>query len=260
MARPRVYKTEAVVVGQSPIGEADRVVTLLSPERGKIRAVAKGVRRSAGKLTGHLELLSTVSVSIAEGRNLDIVTEAQCTRTLTSLRGDLDRVAAAMYAAELADAFSVPQEGVGRDPGIRRIYDLVTETLSRLNGGGPARELVSCYGVLLLSAAGLAPELMACVECGGSLARTDHALSASAGGIVCPRCVAGAPGPMLTVSVSAVKVLRHYAEAGLAGAESLRVPPAVSAEIARVLDAHLRHHLDRDPRSAGFLRSLAPGP
>jgi len=65
MAKPRIYKTEAVVVRQSPLGEADRIITMLSPEYGQIRAVAKGVRRLNSRLTGHLELLNHVEVSVA---------------------------------------------------------------------------------------------------------------------------------------------------------------------------------------------------
>ena len=132
MARPRVYKTEGIVVRQSPMGEADRVLTLLSPERGQIRAVAKGVRRARGRLTGHLELLNRVHVSISKGRNLDIVVEAQCLDGLPALRNDLGRVAAGMYVAELADAFSVPQDDDHRDSDVRKVYELVTEALSRL--------------------------------------------------------------------------------------------------------------------------------
>ena len=90
MAKPRIYKTEAVVVRQSPLGEADRVITMLSPEHGQIRAVAKGVRRSTGRLTGHLELLNRVEVSVAEGRNLDVVTADFRAATISLLKGNGD--------------------------------------------------------------------------------------------------------------------------------------------------------------------------
>ena len=260
MARPRVYKTEGIVVRQSPMGEADRVLTLLSPERGQIRAVAKGVRRARGRLTGHLELLNRVHVSISKGRNLDIVVEAQCLDGLPALRNDLGRVAAGMYVAELADAFSVPQDDDHRDSDVRKVYELVTEALSRLDSGGPANELLACFKIRLLALAGFAPELSVCVECGLSLAQRDHSYSATAGGIVCPGCIIGAPGPLLPVSVNAVKALRYYMSQGLAGAASLEVPFAVQADAGRVLDTHLRHHLDRDPRSASFLQSLGRYP
>ncbi len=260
MPRPRVYKTEAVVVRQSPLGEADRVVTLLSPERGQIRAVAKGVRRTSGRLTGHLELLNRVQVSLAEGRNLDIVVEAQCLDGFPALRSDLGKVAAGMYVAEMADAFSVPQEDDHGDSDAREIYGLVAEALGRLEAGGPADGLLACFKVRLLAVAGLAPELSVCIECGLTLEQREHAYSAAAGGMVCPDCVTVAPGPFLTVSVSAIKTLRYYMSQGLAGAASLGVPSPVLADVSRVLDTHLRYHLDREPRSAGFLQSIGRDP
>ena len=73
MSRLRVYRTEGVVIRQMPLGEADRILTLCSPDMGKVRAVAKGVRRTRSRLGGHLELLNRVSVSVAIGRNLDTI-------------------------------------------------------------------------------------------------------------------------------------------------------------------------------------------
>ena len=77
MAIPRIYKTEAIVLRQNSLGEADRIVTLYTPSNGKVRAVARGVRRPKSKLSGHLELLNRVKISLARGRNLDIVSEAE---------------------------------------------------------------------------------------------------------------------------------------------------------------------------------------
>ncbi len=244
------------MVRQSPIGEADRVLTMLSPERGQVRAVAKGVRRSTGRLTGHLELLSRASVSIAEGRSLDVVVEAQCLSGMAALREDLGRLAAAMYVAELADAFSVPQEREARDPNARDIYGLLTDALSLLEAGAPVPEMVGCVQARLLAISGLAPELGACVECGSRLAERDHAFSPAAGGVVCPDCVAGAPGPLVPAPVGAIKVMRHYASADLGRAVGLRVPEAVLREVGRVLRAHLARHLDREPRSGRFLEAM----
>ena len=244
------------MVRQSPIGEADRVLTMLSPERGQVRAVARGVRRATGRLTGHLELLSRASVSIAEGRSLDVVVEAQCLSGMAALREDLGRLAAGMYVAELADALSVPQESETGDPNARGIYALLSEALSRLEAGAPERELVACAQVRLLAVSGLAPQLVACVECGLRLEPRDHVFSAASGGVVCPACAPGAQGPLVPASIGAIKVLRHYASADLSAALGLRVPPAVLGEVGRVLRTHLGQHLGREPRSGGFLESM----
>ena len=105
--RLRTYKTEGVVLKQMPLGEADRILTILTPDVGKVRAVARGVRRAKSRLGGHLDLLNQVSVSLSKGRSLDAVNEAEAFRSFRVLREDLERVSKALYMAELADGFSV---------------------------------------------------------------------------------------------------------------------------------------------------------
>ncbi len=256
MAKPRVYKTEAVVVRQSPLGEADRIVTMLSPKHGQVRAVAKGVRRSTGRLTGHLELLNRVEVSVAEGRNLDVVTEAQCLDGYPVLRNDLDRVSAGMFLAELADGFAMPEGHGPPDAQGREMYELLVRTLSRLESGEPVERLLPYFQIRVLALSGLAPALSVCVECGRPLEQRTHVYSADAGGIACPNCVTSAPGPFLSVSVGAIKLLRFYQSRTLDEAVELEVPRDVLDEVDKVLDAHLRHHLDREGRSGRFLKAL----
>jgi hypothetical protein len=82
-------------------GEADRVVTLYSPRLGKFRAIAKGVRRPKSRLGGNVELFTHVNVLVAQGRNLDVITQAEAVRTYRHLRDDLWKAAYACYAAEL---------------------------------------------------------------------------------------------------------------------------------------------------------------
>lgn len=256
MAKPRIYKTEAVVVRQSPLGEADRIITMLSPEYGQIRAVAKGVRRLNSRLTGHLELLNHVEVSVAEGRNLDVISEAQCLSGYPSLRDDLDRVSAGMFLAELADGFAMPEGHGPPDAHGREVYGLLVETLGRLESGEPPERLLPIFQLRVLAFAGLAPEMTLCGQCGRALEQRHHAYSAGAGGIACPDCVTSAPGPFLSVSVRAIKLLRYYQTRTLDEAVALDVPDDVMQEVNRVLDAHLRHHLDREIRSGRFLKTL----
>ncbi len=256
MAKPRVYKTEAVVVRQSPLGEADRVITMLSPEYGRIRAVAKGVRRSTGRLTGHLELLNRVEVSVAEGRRLDVVTEAQCIDGFPTLRDDLNCVSAGMFLAELVDGFAMPEGHGPPDAQGREMYALLVRTLNRLDQGQRVDVLLAYFQVGVLALSGLSPELTVCVECGRVLEQRSHAYSAGGGGIACPDCVAGAPGPFLSISVGAIKLLRFFQSRSLDEALELDAPPGVTAEANGLLDAHLRHHLDREVRSSRFLKTL----
>ncbi len=99
MPKPRTYQTEAIVIRKIKLGEADRILTLYTPQLGKIRAVAKGVRRPRSKLAGHLELLTHSLVSLARGRNLDTIIGSQTINSFLLLKSDLELGAYALYRA-----------------------------------------------------------------------------------------------------------------------------------------------------------------
>ena len=111
------------------LGDADRIVTLLTPARGKIDVVAKGVLRPRSKLAGHLEPAMHVDVVLAHGRNLDIVTQAQTIESFAELREDLDRLSSAIYLAELSDRFTIEHAEA------RPVYELLHASLVRLACG-----------------------------------------------------------------------------------------------------------------------------
>ena len=110
---PRVTKTEAIVLRHRRFVEGGRIVTLLTPARGKLDAVARGVLRPRSKLAGHLEPLRCVEVVLAHGRNLDIVTQAQTVESFAALHDDLGRLSTAMYLADLTDRLTVEHHPSG---------------------------------------------------------------------------------------------------------------------------------------------------
>ena len=110
MPRDRTYRTEAVVIRRSDFGEADRLLTLFSPDRGKMRAIAKGARKPQSRKTGHVELFMRSKFLLAVGRDLDIVTQAETVETYASLRESLVRATYANYAVELLDRFTVDED------------------------------------------------------------------------------------------------------------------------------------------------------
>src|SRR5438445_11492344 len=100
---PRVYRTEAIVLRQRRLGEADRILTLFTPQYGRLDAVAKGVRKQTSRKAGHLEPLTLTSLLVATGQNLDIITQSETIESFLTLREDLQRVARGLYVAELVD-------------------------------------------------------------------------------------------------------------------------------------------------------------
>jgi DNA repair protein RecO (recombination protein O) len=110
MARARAIHTETIVLRQQVFGEADRLLTLLTPDRGKMRAIAKGVRRPSSRKAGHLDLFMRADVLLALGRNLDIITQAQTLDAYRPLREELLRSSEARSCVELLDRFTTDGE------------------------------------------------------------------------------------------------------------------------------------------------------
>ena len=252
MSRIRSHKTEAIVLRQIPLGEADRILTLYTPDIGKVRAVAKGVRRSRSRLGGHLDLLSNVSLSLAEGRDLDIVTEAQGIRSFKGFRDELKRVSEAIYIAELVDGFSTERSGN------HALYQLLVETLRWLEGPEPSDLLLRYFEIHLVGLSGFRPELRRCVECRSGLEPGDHIFDCSRGGVVCPDCGAVSSHASIPLSLNAMKVLRFLqGEEEYSKVESLRVTQRVRDEVERLLRTYVRYLMERDIRSADFMALVA---
>jgi len=105
--RERLYQTEAIVLRRSDFGEADRLLTVFTPERGKLRLIAKGARKPSSRKSGHVELFSYSRYLVAVGHDLDIVTQAETIEPFLPLHEDLLRATYAYYVAELTDAFTL---------------------------------------------------------------------------------------------------------------------------------------------------------
>ena len=127
MSTSRNYQTEGVILKQNRLGESDKIVTIYTPELGKLRAVAKGACRPKSKLGGNVEPLTHSLMLLAKGRNLDIVTQSQTIDGFLALKSDLWRMACGLYVLELTDSFTI--EG-GEN---RLLFDLLLDTLQRLS-------------------------------------------------------------------------------------------------------------------------------
>ncbi len=253
MSRFRTYRTEGVVIRQMPLGEADRILTLCSPDMGKVRAVAKGVRRTKSRLGGHLELLNRASVSVAIGRNLDTISEALAISTFGGIRDDLGRVSRAMYVAELVDTFSM--EGNGN----RGIYHLLLNTLLWLERADNQDLLMRWFEMRLMECSGYMPELVHCVECREWLEPADHLFVCDAGGVLCPSCRTASGGALLPLPMNTMKMLRFVQrELHFDNVETLKVSEQILKDMERLMRTYIRHIMEREIKSAEFV-SLTTG-
>ncbi|MBW3666703.1 MAG: DNA repair protein RecO [Actinobacteria bacterium] len=171
---------QGIVLRSYPFGDADRVVVLLSPNQGKIRTVAKGVRKTKSRFGGRLEPFTHVDLVLYEGRNLDTITQVAVLEPFPRLRGDLDSVVAAGTMVEAADA--VAQE---RESSVR-LFLLLHRGLRALEQGGRSPDLITSFLLKLAEVVGVAPSLAVCASCGG--VEQLHRFSFGGGGVVCARC------------------------------------------------------------------------
>ncbi len=249
MPPPRVYKTAAIVLRHRKLGEADKILTLFTPSYGKLDAVAKGVRRPTSKLAGHVEPLTYSTFLLAQGRELDIVTQAETLEPLTPLREDIERVGPGIYAAELVERFTPDRQES------HSLFGLLLETLRRLATRDDQDLVLRYFEMHLLDELGYRPQLDHCVSCEAPLEPTLNFWSAAAGGVLCPTCAAHEPLAR-DLSLACLKVLRLLQRSSFADAERLRIKPALAQELERHLRELIRYVLEREVRSVGFMDAV----
>lgn len=248
--RQRLYRVTGIVLRRRDQGEADRFITVLTRDRGKLTLLAKGVRRAASRKAGHIEPFICAALLVAKGKSLDLVTQADTIHAHRHLREDLWRSAWAYYVAELADAFIQDE-----DPH-ELLFDLLLETLGRLDGGDDPSLVVRYYELHLLSLAGYQPQLHRCVQCNELLQPEVNFLSLDRGGALCPRHGANHP-ETIALPLPVLKVLRFLQTRSWEEVALLQISPATGRQVESVLGRYIVYHLERNVRSAPFLERLA---
>ena len=249
MPRPRTYRVEAIVLRRVDFGEADRVLVLMTRERGKQAVVAKGIRRIASRMAGHLELFTRAELQLAKGANLDVVTQAETRDAYRRLREDLDRTATAYLIAELADALT--EEGAEQP----ELFDLLAATFRALETTEGPRLTAAHYMLRLLDVSGFRPVLQRCVVCDAELLPGRNAFSPFLGGALCPQCAPAEPTAQ-PIPSDVLKVLRNLQRAGMPGTVQFKVPEAVMRDVEQVLRGLVERHTDRRLRSPDLIARL----
>ncbi len=248
--RERQFRTPAIILKRFDLGEADRLLTLLTPAHGKIEVVAKGARKLTSTKTGHVELFTRADMLIHKGRDLGIAVQAEMVAPYLALRDSLTLGAYAGYAAELADRFT--NSG---DDDTRRLFALLDETFSRLCTDTDARLALRYYEIHLLDIVGFRPELNECVIGHEDVQPEDQFFSNAEGGVVCPRDAARGtsfvPLPLLTL-----KLMRHIQRSPYAQVKALNVGGALHDDLERILQGYITYLLERRLQSADFIRRL----
>jgi DNA repair protein RecO (recombination protein O) len=248
-------KLTAVVLRTVDTGEADRVVTLLSRERGKVAAFARGARASRRRFGGALEPFTLVSAEVrerpgAELLGLDSVTAID---PFGRIRGDLARIACAAYAVELA------RDLVRDHEPHEDLFRLLADYLAALDAA-PARPAgLRAFELGALRAAGLLPRLDACARCGGPLpAAGTVRLDPGHGGVLCGACAPLAAPRAPAIARATAAALARLADEGLGAAADEPLAPPAGREARDALGAFLEHHLGHRLAARRFLEEVGP--
>ncbi len=244
-----VEKTEAIVLHTYNLTESSKIVVLLTPLRGKVRVVAKGVRRTKSKFGSALEPITHVEVQVhfKEGRDLQTLSQAETRESFSMLRSDLTRLGLASVMCELMEQFVQEDEEASR-PFVLLLLSLKTLAAMSKNYGS----LLIFFYMKVLDISGYLPEVNHCVGCSQPL-RNQAYLDAGAGGALCSKCSGGLGK---RISLGSLKIMQRLVSTDWTMLGRTRIPASSADEILPALSAYTTYHTGRELRSAKFLEAV----
>jgi DNA repair protein RecO (recombination protein O) len=250
--RQRQYRTHAVILRRRDFRDADRILTVFTPNYGKLELIAKGVRKTTSRKAGHLELFNHTALLVAQARTWDIITEAVGVESFSALRQDLDKISQASYLCELIDAFT--ESGDDNQP----MWELLLIALGELDATNAALDpelLLHWFELHILSLAGFQPQLFQCLVCDTEIEPETNFISLAEGGIFCPTC-AQSRHDLEPIEADVLKVLRFLQSRPWANVRKVTVRAHIMHKVDNLLYRYLLTVLERQLRSADFLRRL----
>ncbi len=246
----RLYRTDAIILRRSDFGEADRLLTVFTPERGKLRLLAKGVRKITSRKAGHVELFMLTNMLVARGRTWDIVSQAEIVEPYRELREDLDKTSHAYYLAELVDRFTEEY-----DPNAP-LFELLALTLAHLGHADDDFMVLRYFETHLLGLTGYQPQLHFCVVCQEALEPVDnnyfHFVD---GGTLCPKHGQTRPNAEI-IPLPVLKVLRYLQTEPWEKITRLQLTPTTRQQVENLFLGYLTFVLERWLKSVDFIRKL----
>lgn len=249
------FSTTAITLRRLEYGERDLILTLFTPDQGKISVIAKSAKKSVKRFGGALELFSETAVVCKNGRGkLPLLQEASVKEPFYAIRSDFRKTAYASYWAEIVREWI--EEG-GKEAAL---YELLVRVLGRLDQGAFSPEMLSVlFQMRFLVISGFCPDLCQCRKC----KQTTEAIPAQRiafdlpkGGLVCTGCGQDSGKRAIWLSKGTLKQLLWLAQADLEKAARIRFNPQSLAEALAFLEAFLPFHLHKTPKSLRFLRGM----
>jgi DNA repair protein RecO (recombination protein O) len=242
-----VYHADAIIIRSQEYGESDRLLSLFSREKGRIQAIAKGVRKPKSRQRGGTQLFTYADFLLYRGRSLDVVNQASPRESFPHLWNDLEGNVAAAGIAELLDIALLsgqPQP---------ELFSLTLTCFFLLAHDEPLLVLAA-FTLRLLSILGYSPVWGECVECGAKVEGERLCFCFQAGGVLCPTCAEGCSSRRLTAG--SIAFIRHLERADLTKLDRLRWSSRMRQEIADVLQSYCEYKLERPLRSWKIRKDL----
>lgn len=246
------WSSEGIVLKRRDFGEADKLLTIFSKQRGKVKVLAKGVRRINSKRSGNVELLNHSKLFFAESKIFPLLTEAETINAFPSLKEDLVKIGFAYQITELIDnLFHEEQES-------RVTFEFLTTTLRNIDLAEDQREArlyKQEFEVKILELAGFRPQFFTCPKCREPLSEQTHLLSPELGGVVNRSCVNDL---VLTKPISslAIKMLRFLQEEDSERVGRVQTGESLQKEVDQALAFYLEYILEKSLRSTEFLEKV----
>jgi DNA repair protein RecO (recombination protein O) len=239
-----IYRDDGIVLRTQKLGEADRIVTVLARKTGRIRAVAKGVRRTKSRFGARLEPFTHVDLLLYTGRSLDVITQAETVRSYgPAIAGDYPRYTTGIAMLETAERFTA----VEKEPALRQFLLLVGGLRTLVDHGHEPRLVLDAYLLRSLAVAGYAPALDECAICGTKEAAAKRSAArrtfgVAAGGLICATCWAPGAATAFAPTIDLMSaLLRGNWE--LADTSERRYQVECSGLVAAYAQWHLEHSI-----------------
>lgn len=244
-----ITKTQGIVLRYTNLGEADKILTILSKSKGKIKAIAKGCRKPKSSLLSSSEVFTFSEFVLYHGTNMYHVTQAESRETFYNIRKDLLKLSYAAYFVELAESVS------DEDIPCERLFMLLAKTLYYLSTGEiPVGTLSLAYQLKLMDISGYRPSLTRCVGCHKEKERYEH-FSIELGGVICAECY-NVEKSAYKLSPGTFEIFKILLNTEISRVNIVKMDNTIFNEMDRIIKLFIENHLDKQFKSLEFLDEI----
>ncbi|HLC38539.1 MAG TPA: DNA repair protein RecO [Patescibacteria group bacterium] len=243
------HKDSGIIIRGRDFFEADKILTILTGKRGKIRAIAKGIRKPTAKLAGNLELFSYSNLILIEGRNLEIVASAEIIESFKNIKKDLKKTSAAFIICELLDKLLNEKESQ------RRVFFQTLAAFHKLNSseGLDLKLIIDYFMINILAILGYRPEIKKCQNCPKPITAKNNYFSIKHSSVVCPGCAAKEDF-VVPISLENLKIIKLFLEHDIDVLDRIR--PKNLSQLNLFLEMYIENISEKKLKSSKFFNMV----